>query len=197
MIQTFSTVRGDSISYRSFRTLSVFFLALAAGGAAVGMVAGAAGHLLFRTPTSGLLFLLVVVALAAGGQSGWLRLPGFRRSVQVPSSWRARFPPTVLAVLYGLPLGAGIFTSTQMTLYPVLALAMVEGLPLGALIMMAYGATRAVALILVIVWAKQKATEWTLRLMPKTMVVHHLNAWYLAAIMVALILVNAAPLWRQ
>lgn len=81
---------------------------------------------------------------------GVLKVPRPQRHKQVPAGWRARFPPEIVAGLYGAILGTAVMTPIWFaTLYVMLLWMLLSGsVLLSAMIGATYGATRALPSIL-------------------------------------------------
>ncbi|MGZ4481626.1 MAG: hypothetical protein ACXVY5_05425, partial [Gaiellales bacterium] len=93
------------------RRWSVEILAFAAGAMAAATALGLLLGMLL--PTGGRAATAAVAVLAAAeacAELGLVRLPSLQLRRQVPERWRERYPPPVVALLYGAGLGVGFAT---------------------------------------------------------------------------------------
>jgi hypothetical protein len=121
----------------------------AAGGAAVGTVAGAIGATLqpeAAVANAGAL-VVALLALAFDLRVGGLRLPTVKR--QVNERWLDEYRGWVYGVGFGAQLGAGVVTIvTTAAIYAALALAMLTGSVVGgALIGLVFGIVRGASVL--------------------------------------------------
>lgn len=107
---------------RKCSLLSIHLAGSIGGGAALGLMLGwSSGLAMAVEPTSTAVLLVPICAAYALSGLSLARLPQPSTGRQVPISWR-RLPPPVLALHYGVPLGAGVFTRIfDGTVYAVLA----------------------------------------------------------------------------
>lgn len=124
--------------------LGIHLCASVIGGAVVGMalgwLTGMAGAGLAGWTAVG---IAAICAAYAASALSLVALPRPSTGRQVPISWR-RLPPPVTAILYGAPLGAGVFTRIfDGTLYAVVVgIAVIGDAVLGAVALGAFGLGR-------------------------------------------------------
>src|SRR5690348_5315510 len=130
---------------------TAYIVASAVAGALVGALVGGAGGLLRAlVPLPVILIAVIVLAVAyALHESGVLRLPHPENPWQVPNEWIVRWP-ILGAVVFGLTLGAGIFTFIPFTsFYLLLAWELLVANPLaGALLGAVYGLARGLPVVI-------------------------------------------------
>ena len=137
------------------RTMTWYLLGSTAGGATIGLLAGAlgAGVRAALSPSGTALAIGVAVVCAAGialdlGVGG-LRLPTVHR--QVNEDWLAKYRGWVYGTGFGFQLGLGVATIvTTATVYVALALAVLSGSLVGGVVIGAtFGLVRALPLLAV------------------------------------------------
>ncbi len=134
-------------------TVAAHVVGAAAGGLAMGAVAGITGWVMHRlVPWSGTAALAAVLALGAAGAAfdllPRLRLPSPRR--QVNEDWLTRYRGWVYGLGFGFQLGLGVATIvTSALVYVVVGLAALTASPTaGALVGLAFGAARGATVLL-------------------------------------------------
>jgi hypothetical protein len=178
MVQTFPAVRRAAGGGTWLFALVAFVMSSAAAGALLGFLLGSFGQL---APAPLRLVLLLVTAGLATALEFHVPLPRPQRRAQVPSGWR-RLPPVAFTSFYGALLGAGVFTYVpHATFYVVLAGAVVVGPTAGAFLMLIYGISRAVPVLLTIRWPIERAALAGLSLTRWGRPVRRLNAIALLA----------------
>jgi hypothetical protein len=137
-------------------TYAFYVLGSVVGGAALGVISGAAGAAtnLFVQPGSGVIAALVlaacVAALALDLHVASLRAPTVRR--QVNENWLGRYRGWVYGLGFGFQLGLGVVTVvTTASVYLVIVLALLtQSLWVGLVIGGAFGLARALPLLAVV-----------------------------------------------
>ncbi len=125
------------------------FAGLLLGAAAVGALLGLIGLIVLGwLPRGVVLVSLGVAAIVCGlGDIGVIRLPRINSGWQVPRAWTVRWSGPRVYFLFGLMLGAGIFTAAPFASFTgLLLLEFGLGGPVAGLVMaIAYGTSRALA----------------------------------------------------
>src|SRR6266542_3885049 len=131
-------------------TVAALAVGAVAGGGAIGVVLGGAGHVLLGSVSPVARVAALAGALVAGaafdGRLLGLRLPSIRR--QVNEDWLGRYRGWVVGAAFGAQLGVGVATIvTTSAVYAALGAALLVGSPgSGLLVGMAFGAARALTL---------------------------------------------------
>lgn len=152
MLSSISPVGEASRQQRWWVTATAYTVASAAGGALLGAVVGGVGGLLGVAATTGwsVGVLLLALLLGAGADARRLPLTPPRWRRQVDERWLTTYRGWVYGVGYGAQLGLGVATIVPTAaIYVLLVAAVLTGgmLP-GATIGAAFGAARAVPLLL-------------------------------------------------
>jgi hypothetical protein len=196
MVQTFPAVRGRPTMEAVFVPI-IFTAAAAVGGSAMGFVIGSFGELLRVTTFARALvpMLAAVAALGALAELGIVRAPRPQRRRQVPSGWRARFPPRTVAALYGFLLGGGLFTPiSHWTFYVLVLTALIGGPLIGSGLLGIFGLGRAAAALMPIAIVRNdpNVALWALRLGRWNALPRWLHGIYLSVLAISLVLVATA-----
>jgi hypothetical protein len=180
MVDTVAAVSGDP-SRPPRAALTAFTLGAMTGGAVSSTALGAL-PLTAMGQSSAIAGLMLLSMLGAAIEAGWLRVPAFPRR-QVPAGWRLRFGGTRALLLFGLVLGAGLFTFiTHATFLIVIAIAALAG-PSAVLVGIAYGASKAGAVALA--WASRPYGQRG-ELLRFGSIIRRLNVGYLVVLGVSL-----------
>ncbi len=129
-------------------TAALFVVGGTLGGIATGTVLGTVGAVLcqlFPVDTETASITMSISAFAyAFHELGFVRLPTLPIRRQVPRELRSRLPLKVVAIIYGLQLGAGVVTQISTAMLYVLCLAIVvtANPVIGGILMGCYGITR-------------------------------------------------------
>src|SRR6266511_774424 len=132
-------------------TVAALAVGAVAGGGAIGVVLGGAGHVLLGSVSPVARVAALAGALVAGaafdGRLLGLRLPSIRR--QVNEDWLGRYRGGVVAAAFGAQLGVGVVTVvTTSAVYAVLVAAVLTASPLaGCVVGATLGAGRALAVL--------------------------------------------------
>jgi hypothetical protein len=171
----------------------LYLLSITAAGAATGALVGALGGVVRAVvPWPALLVLVGVLALAyAGHEAGRWRLPQPQNAWQLPNEWIVRWP-LLGSVIFGLVLGAGVFTFIPFTSFYLLLAweALLGRADWGAALGAVYGLTRGLPVFLG-AWTTRQGRPITplhLRLIEATPRLHRLTAGGLVLAAVALAL---------
>src|SRR4051812_46823312 len=137
--------RGRGAAWR--RTVTAYVMASIVGGAAVGALLGAVGHLLHLQDNRWTLVAAGLLALIAAALDLAGRLPTVRR--QVDETWMTRYRDWVYGAGFGLQLGVGAMTIvTSASLYLTWLVELLTGDPvIGAIVGGAFGLSRAAPLL--------------------------------------------------
>ncbi|HEX9375517.1 MAG TPA: hypothetical protein VGB19_04655 [Actinomycetota bacterium] len=132
-------------------TVAALAVGAVAGGGAIGVVLGGAGHVLLGSVSPVARVAALAGALVAGaafdGRLLGLRLPSIRR--QVNEDWLGRYRGWVVGAAFGAQLGVGVVTVvTTSAVYAVLVAAVLTASPLAGFVVGAtLGAGRALAVL--------------------------------------------------
>ncbi len=151
MVATIPAVSRAARGHRLVPTAFAHLVGSSLGGAVVGSALALIGFpLALRMGEKRGLIIGIVALIFALGEFGLLKVPRPQRHKQVPAGWRARFPPEIVAGLYGVMLGTGVMTPIWFaTVYVMFVwMALSGNMVLSAMIGAIYGATRAVPPIL-------------------------------------------------
>jgi len=137
-----------------YRLICIYGLSQIGGSALTGLILGATGLILQTSLHWEITALASALAfLATLGGLRDLKLLAFwlpSRCWQVPQSWK-RFPPSVMAGLFGFGIGMGVLTRIPFASFYVVLLACLglANIPVGVGLMALYGTTRALTVALV------------------------------------------------
>lgn len=131
------------------------------GASLLGAVLGSIGLVLSGVGPAfiGWLAVALVSLIYAAHELALVRLPVPEFHRQVPAAWRSSFSPRTAAGIYGLVLGAGVFTHiTTATFYVACLSAVVLGDPiLGATVLGAFGLGRGLPILLLVAGSRDMA----------------------------------------
>jgi pimeloyl-ACP methyl ester carboxylesterase len=109
-----ATIPAVSRAARGHRLVPIAFAHLVGssmGGAVIGSALGLIGlPLALHVGEKRGLIIGSVALIFALGEFGILKVPRPQRHKQVPAGWRVRFPPEIVAGMYGAILGTGVMT---------------------------------------------------------------------------------------
>lgn len=185
MVNTIPAVSRMAGRGRWLTTSSVFLSTSAIAGAFFGLILGVLGLPIVKIiGKEDTLLILAVIVFALGlGELGLVSIPRLQRDKQVPATWRGRFPPEIVAALYGSMLGVGVLTRiTFASFYGLVIWTLLSGAVVNsAFIFGTFGFVRAMPPVLFGPWLRNSdvAYSFTVTLVPLQWPVSRLSGFTL------------------